>query len=439
MKNVTKLIFYLFFSFTSLINGLEIDVTKGQVEPLPMAVVSFDTANIEAEEYSSKINAVIANNLNNTGLFKILSEKSFLQSKNEVFLQPNFGDWRLIDANFLVTGKLNINSGNLNINFKLWDVYQEKLLINKNISGVNSTEWRISSHIVSNLIYEGITGEKGYFDTKVVYVAENNKGASKSKQLAMMDYDGYNHKILTNGENLVLTPRFSPDGKSIVFLQYKNNKASVYLMNLASKKINILGNYSGMSFAPRFSPEGKKIIFSLTERGRSNVFIQELKNKKKYQITNNKYINTSPYFSPDGKKIVFSSDRAGKQNLYIKKIVNKFSTAERITFGQGNYATPVWSPRGDYIAFTKSYKKKFYIGLIKENGKGERLISEGYLADGPSWSPNGRTLTFYKVIKKSNNKYVSKLFTIDITGNIEKELLTPYEASDPDWGPSIKY
>lgn len=439
MKKLTIFIFYLFFSSTSLLYCLEIDVTKGQVEPLPLAVVSFDTTNIEEEEYSSKINVVIANNLKNTGLFKILSDKSFLQSKDEVFLQPNFGDWRLIDANFLVTGKLNVNNGNLNINFKLWDVYQEKLLLNKNISGVNSTEWRISSHIVSNLIYEGITGEKGYFETKVVYVAEDNKGAFKSKQLAIMDYDGNNHKILTNGENLVLTPRFSPDGRNIVFLQYKNNKASVYLMDLTSKKINILGNYSGMSFAPRFSPGGKKIIFSLTEKGRSNVFIQELENKNKYQITNNKYINTSPYFSPDGKKIVFSSDRAGKQNLYIKKIVNKFSTAERITFGQGNYATPVWSPRGDYIAFTKSYKKKFFIGLIKENGKGERLISEGYLADGPTWSPNGRTLAFYKIIKKSNNKYVSKLFTIDITGNIEKELLTPYEASDPDWGPSIKY
>ena len=439
MKKVTIFIVYIFFSFMPSLYSLEINVTNGQVEPLPLAVVSFDAENIEDEEYSSKINDVISNNLKNTGLFKILSEKSYLQSKNEVFLQPNFGDWRLIDANFLVTGKLNINNKNLNINFKLWDVYQEKLLINKSISGVSFTEWRISSHIISNLIYEAITGEKGYFDTKVVYVAETYTNAAKSKQLAIMDYDGNNHKMLTNGDNLVLTPRFSPDGKNVVFLQYKNNKASVYLMNLISEKINILGNYSGMSFAPRFSPGGKKIIFSLTERGKSNIFVQELESKKKYQITNNKYINTSPYFSPDGKKIVFSSDRAGKQNIYIKKIDNKFSKSERITFGLGNYATPVWSPRGDYIAFTKSYKKRFFIGLIKENGKGERLISEGYLADGPTWSPNGRTLAFYKIVKKRNDKYVSKLFTIDITGNVEKELKTPYEASDPDWGPSIKY
>ena len=253
-----------------------------------------------------------------------------------------------------------------------------------------------------------------------------------------MDFDGENHEILTNGKNLVLTPRFSPDGKNIVFLQYKNNKASVYLMSLKNLKTKILGNFDGMSFAPRFSPDGKKIIFSLTDRGRSNIYIQNLENKKKLQITNNRYINTSPYFSPDGKKIVFSSDRAGKQNLYIKNPNDKSANAKRITYGKGNYATPVWSPRGDYIAFTKSYKKKFFIGLINSNGKGERLISEGYLTEGPTWSPNGRTLAFYKLIKK-NNKYQSKLFTIDITGNIEKELLTPFQATDPDWGPSIKY
>ena len=254
-----------------------------------------------------------------------------------------------------------------------------------------------------------------------------------------MDYDGFNHTILTDGSNLVLTPRFSPDGKNIVFLQFKDDKASVYLMNLKNKKITILGDYLGMSFAPRFSPNGRRIVFSLAQKGKSNIFIQDVNNKNKFQITDNRHINTSPYFSPDGKRIVFSSDRAGKQNLYIKKIDNKSGKAERITFGKGNYATPVWSPRGDYIAFTKSLKKSFFIGLIKADGKGERLISEGYLTDGPTWSPNGRTLAFFKTVKDKNNKYKSKLFTIDITGNLEKVLETPFEASDPDWGPSIKY
>ncbi|PPR26963.1 MAG: Protein TolB [Alphaproteobacteria bacterium MarineAlpha9_Bin4] len=439
MKKILLLIFYIINIYVNPLSGLEIDVTEGKIEPLPIAVVKFNSQDATEEDYSLKINTIISNNLRNTGLFKILSEKSFLQSENEVFLQPLFSDWRLIDANFLISGEIFINNRLLKINFKLWDIYQEKLVVNKNISGISESDWRTSSHIISNIIYENITGEKGYFDTKVVYVAEEGDGAEKSRKLAIMDYDGNNHKILTDGKDLVLTPRFSPDGKNIVFLQYKNNKASVYLMNLKSKNTKILGNYLGMSFAPRFSPDGKKIIFSLTSRGQSNIFIQDLEKNKNFQVTNNKYINTSPYFSPNGKKIVFSSDRAGKQNLYIKKVVNNFKKAERITYGKGNYATPVWSPRGDYIAFTKSYKKKFYIGLIKANGKGERLISEGYLADGPTWSPNGRTLAFYKIVKDQNNQNKSKLFTIDITGNLEKELVTPYQASDPDWGPSIKY
>ncbi len=439
MKKIFILTTYLIVIFKSSSFALEIDVTEGVIEPLPIALVKFDCTTQEETNYRDKINSVILNNLKNTGLFKLLSDKSFLQSENEVFLQPLFNDWRLIDANFLISGQLTINNKFLIIDFKLWDVYQEKLIINKNISGISFSDWRISSHIISNLIYEKITGEKGYFDTKIVYVAEEGESTKKIKKLAIMDYDGNNHEFLTGGQHLVLTPRFAPNGKDLVFLKYKKNKVSVYLMNLKTRKTKTLGDYKGMSFAPRFSPDGKKIIFSLTNRGKSNIYIQNLKDSSKLQITNNKYINTSPYFSPDGKKVVFSSDRAGKQNLYIKNVSSDSSTSKRITYGRGNYATPTWSPRGDYIAFTKSFKKSFFIGLIKENGRGERLISEGYLAEGPTWSPNGRTLAFYKVIRNKNNEPESKLFTIDITGNLEQELITPFQASDPDWGPSINY
>ena len=194
-----------------------------------------------------------------------------------------------------------------------------------------------------------------------------------------------------------------------------------------------------MSFAPRFSPDGKKITFSLTKKGSSNIFVQDLNNKDIIQITKNRHINTSPSFSPDNKSLVFSSDRSGKQNLYIKKVDNSMrEKAKRISYGEGNYATPAWSPRGDYIAFTKTYRNEFYIGLIKQDGSGERIISKGYLTESPSWSPNGRTLVFNKIIKK-NNRLISSIFTIDITGNLEKKLVTPDEASDPDWGPSINY
>ena len=254
-----------------------------------------------------------------------------------------------------------------------------------------------------------------------------------------MDYDGENHEYLTNGQNLAITPRFSPDGKKIAYLSFAKKKPTVFLLDIITKKEKILGDFSGMSFAPRFSPNGKKITFSLTRKGSSNIFVQDLNNNDIIQVTKNRHINTSPSFSPDNKWLVFSSDRSGKQNLYVKKIDNSIKEkAKRISYGEGNYATPAWSPRGDYIAFTKTFRNEFYIGLMKRDGSGERIISKGYLTESPSWSPNGRTLVFNKIIKK-NNKLVSSIFTIDITGNLEKKIITPNEASDPDWGPSINY
>ena len=419
---------------------LEVDITRGKIEPLPIAITKFNYENNTEKEFSDKIFKIISYDLESSGFFRKLSNEAFLQNEKEVFDLPYFSDWRLIDANLIVSGNIKILDGKIEIKLKLWDVYAEKVVLSKKIAGVSISNWRFLSHILSNIIYEKATGEKGYFDTKIVYVSEQGEYNKKIKRIAIMDYDGENHYYLTDGKELVLTPRFSPNGKDIVYLSYKNNRPSVYILNLLTKETKILGNFDGMSFAPRFSSDAKQIIFSLTKRGSSNIFMLNVLDDKVSQITNNRYINTSPYFSPSGKEIVFSSDRAGKQNIYILKLSPTFnSKPRRITYGKGNYATPVWSPRGDLIAFTKTVNKKFYIGVINTNGKNERLIAEGYLAEGPSWSPNGRTLIYYKINKRNDKEKASKLYTIDITGNLERVLKTPDEASDPDWGPSIKY
>ena len=437
-----KIIFIKLFFIIGTLSAapLEIDVTKGKIEPLPIAVTKFNYNSSQEKIISNKIYDVISNDLILSGLFKKISNRAFLQSEKEVFTQPLFSDWSLIDANLIISGTIKINNEKLLVKIKLWDVYREKLILSKKIGGLNINNWRTLAHIISNLVYQRVTGEKGYFDTKIVYISEDTSDDTIIKKLAIMDYDGNAHQFLTDGNNLVLTPRFSPDGKSIAYLSFSTRKPTVYLLDLLSNKKKNLGNFSGMSFAPRFSPDGKKIIFSLTDKGSSNIFTLEILTKKLSQLTNNKHINTSPSFSPNNDWIVFSSDRAGKQNLYIKNAGKGVKGKEkRITFDRGNYATPVWSPRGDYIAFTKSYRKSFYIGLINKDGTGERIISKGYLAEGPTWSPNGRTLAFYKVEKDKNNNLFSSLYTIDITGNLEKKLITPLQGSDPDWGPSIKY
>ena len=418
---------------------LEIDVTRGKIEPLPVAITKFNYNSSKEKIFSNRIHDVISKDLVNSGLFKKISNKAFLQADEEVFSQPLFNDWRIIDANLIISGIIHLQEKELIVKIKLWDVYREKLILSKKIGGIDSKNWRTLSHIISNLIYQRITGEKGYFDTKIAYIAEEQNNKNLIKKLAIMDYDGNDHQYLTDGKNLVLTPRFSPDGRKIAYLSYSVNKPTVYLLDLLTKENKVLGNFSGMSFAPRFSPDGENIIFSLTDKGSSNIFILNIESNKISQVTNNRHINTSPSYSPDNRWLVFSSDRAGKQNLYIKKITSSFKKkSKRITFGGGNYATPVWSPRGDYIAFTKSLGKNFYIGLIRKDGSGERLIAQGYLTEGPTWSPNGRTLAYYKISKKKNN-LSSNLYTIDITGNLEKRLPTPDQASDPDWGPSIKY
>ncbi len=418
---------------------IEIDVTKGVIEPLPIAITKFNYKSIKEKIISKKIYEVVSNDLENSGLFRKISNNAFLQDEEEVFFQPLFRDWSLIDANLIVSGKIQIKYDKLLVNIKMWDVYREKLILSKKIEVVNDNNFRIVAHIISNLVYQRVTGEKGYFDTRLVYIAEEKTANNISKRIAVMDYDGNNHEYLTDGKNIAITPRFSPDGKKVAYLSFSDKKPTVYLLDLNTKKERVLGNFSGMSFAPRFSPDGEKIIFSLTKKGSSNIFIQKLSNNEIIQITNNRHINTSPSFSPDNKWIVFSSDRSGKQNLYIKKNnSDKSNKAKRISYGSGSYATPVWSPRGDYIAFTKTYRNEFFIGLIKKDGSGERIIATGHLTESPSWSPNGRTLIFNKIVK-SNNKLISSIFTIDITGNLEQKLNTPGEASDPDWGPSINY
>ena len=440
MINLKLYLLFFIFLFKNLYSApIEIDVTKGTIEPLPIAISKFNYKSIKEKIISNELYEIISNDLNNSGLFRKISNKAFLQNEEEVFFQPLFRDWSLIDANLIISGKINLKNDKLLVNIKLWDVYREKLILSKKIEVINDNNLRTVAHIISNLVYQRVTGEKGYFDTKLVYIAEEKTSKNVSKRIAIMDYDGNNHEYLTDGKNIAITPRFSPDGKKIAYLSFSNKKPTVYLLNLDTKKEKILGNFSGMSFAPRFSPDGEKIIFSLTKKGSSNIFIQKLENNEIVQITNNRHINTSPSFSPDSKWIVFSSDRSGKQNLYIKKndgdILKK---AKRISYGPGSYATPVWSPRGDYIAFTKTYKNEFFIGLIKKDGSGERIIATGYLTESPSWSPNGRTLVFNKV-SKSNKKLTSSIFTIDITGNLEKKLNTLSDASDPDWGPSINY
>ncbi len=420
---------------------IEVDISRGNLSPLPIAVspLSLDKESkqslqkiLKKKDLGSEISIVVENNLKKTGLFNPLNKDSFLQKSDIAHLKPRFEDWALIKAQALITGKVTVVDEKLRVEFRLWDVLAAKEMLALAFTTVPSN-WRRVGHIITDKIYERLTGEKGYFDTRIIYVAEEGPKTRRIKKLGIMDQDGFNTKYLTLGNELVLTPRFNPTNQMVTYLSYFRNLPRVYLLDIETGIQEVVGDFPGMTFAPRFSPDGKKIIMSFAKDGNSDIYTMDLENRIVERITNHPSIDTSPSYSPDGKYICFNSDRSGYQQIYIMK--SDGSNVKRISFGKGLYGTPVWSPRGDLIAFTKLHKGKFYIGVMRTNGKGERLLTENFYQEAPSWSPNGRVLIFYRETKtdEKGEGFSAKLWSIDLTGYNERLVETETDASDPSW------
>ena len=437
-----KLSIILLIIATAQSNALiEVDITRGNLDPLPIAVspLSADkdtneklTKELKIDKVGHEISSVVENNLRNSGLFNPLNKDAFLQKPNIAHLKPRFEDWSLIKAQALITGKVTLKDEKLRVEFRLWDVLAGKEMMALAFTTVPSN-WRRVGHIITDKVYERLTGEKGYFDTRIIYVAEEGPKTKRIKKLAIMDQDGSNTKYLTLGNELVLTPRFNPTNQMVTYLSYFRNLPRVYLLDIETGIQEVVGDFPGMTFAPRFSPDGKKIIMSFAMDGNSDIYTMNLENRIVERITNHPSIDTSPSYSPDGKYICFNSDRSGYQQIYVMKADG--SKVKRISFGKGLYGTPVWSPRGDLIAFTKLHKGKFYIGVMRTDGTGERLLTENYYQEAPSWSPNGRVLIFYRETKTDSEGkgFSAKLWSIDLTGYNERMVKTESDASDPSW------
>lgn len=427
---------FVFFAMQPARAEVSINLTSGAVEALPIAISTFHAAPDADGNIARQMPLVISENLERTGLFEPISPRAFIQQPASIAKDgPRFGEWRAINAQALVTGIVTRSSdGRTRVEFRLWDVFSEQQL-----SGMAYTttekNWRRIAHIISDEIYKRITGEDGYFDSRIVYIAETGPGTARKKRLAIMDQDGANHHYLTDGNTLVLTPRFSPNQQMITYLAYYNNKPRVYLYDIDSGKQRVLGDFPGMTFSPRFSPDGRKVIMSMAKDGNSDIYTMDLNSRKVSRLTNHHAIDTGPSFAPDGQRIVFESDRGGTQQLYVMNANG--GNAQRITFGDGRYASPVWSPRGDLIAFTRMHKGKFYIGVIRPDGTGERLITTAYHVEGPTWAPNGRVLAYFKEVPTGprGEKRQTRIYTVDLTGYNERMLPTPVDASDPAWSP----
>jgi len=420
---------------------IEVDITRGNLSPLPVAVspLSSDKKSIiefekilNVKDLGSEISIIVENNLRQSGLFNPLEKDAFLQKPDIAHFKPRFEDWKLIKAQALVTGKVTVSDDKLRVEFRLWDVIAAKEMLALAFS-TTPDNWRRVAHIISDKIYQRLTGEEGYFDTRIIYVSETGIKTQRYKKLAIMDQDGANVKYLTLGNELVLTPRFSPKNQLVTYLSYFRNLPRVYLLDIETGVQEVVGDFPGMTFAPRFSPDGKKIIMSFAQNGNSDIYTMNLDTRVVERITDHSSIDTSPSYSPDGKYICFNSDRSGLQQIYVMR--SDGSNIKRITFGKGLYGTPVWSPRGDLIAFTKVYKNRFYIGVMRPDGGGERLLTENFYQEAPSWSPNGRVLIFYRETKSDSKGkgFSAKLWSIDLTGYNERMIETETDGSDPSW------
>ena len=442
MKNF-KIFIYLIILFfpTTSYSLIEVDITRGNLNPLPIAVSPLFSdkesqlnlkKNLDIENLGLEIADVVKNNLRRTGLFNPLDKKAFLQKPDVAHLKPRFEDWSLIKAQALITGKVSLENEKLRVEFRLWDVLAGREMLALAFTTVPKN-WRRVGHIITDKVYERLTGEKGYFDTRIIYVSEEGPKIKRIKKLAIMDQDGFNTKYLTLGNELVLTPRFNPTSQMVTYLSYFKNLPRVYLLDIETGVQEVVGDFPGMTFAPRFSPDGKKVIMSFAKDGNSDIYTMDLESRIVERITNHPSIDTSPSYSPNGKFITFNSDRSGYQQIYIMN--SDGSGVKRISFGTGLYGTPVWSPRGDLIAFTKLHKGKFYIGVMRTDGKGERLLTENYYQEAPSWSPNGRVLIFYRETKTDDKGegFSAKLWSIDLTGYNERLVDTETDASDPSW------
>jgi TolB protein len=411
---------------------LRIEITEGVIEPVPYAAPDFVAENAGGSQYAAPLAQVVAANLTGTGLLRDIPQSAHIGRITSFDSPVQFSDWRAINARALITGAVAVQGQRMTVKFRLFDVITGQQMGQGFQLDGRTEDWRRMAHRVSDQVYTRLTGESGYFDSRVVFIAESGPRENRRKQVAIMDQDGANAQFLTDGSSLTFAPRFSPRGDRILYTSYESGSPRIYLMELASRRRQVIGDQPGtMTFAPRFAPDGNSVVYSLSVGGSTNLFVLNLSNGQRFQLTQSSAIDTAPSYAPDGAAITFESDRTGTSQLYIMPTGG--GEARRISFGQGRYSTPVWSPRGDLIAFTKSHAGRFHIGVMRTDGSNERLLTSSFLDEGPTWSPNGRVIMFTREQAGGD----PLIFSVDISGRNLRRVPTPGPASDPAWSPLL--
>lgn len=434
MKRLLTVLVALMLAGPAMAQGgpLRLTITDGVIEPITFAVPNFEAETPQAQQVAADLSRLVVQDLAGTGLFREVPATAFI-SQVSSFAQPvAFADWRAINAQALITGAVTVSGDQLVVKFRLYDVFSGQELGGGLQFAGTTAGWRRMGHKVADAVYSRITGEGGYFDSRVVFVAESGPKDNRQKRLAVMDYDGANVQFLTDSSAIVLAPRFSPTGDRVLYTSFETGFPRINVLNVANVGRQQLATAPGeMAFSPRFSRDGRSVIYSLSNGGNTDIYRTDLATGQHVRLTSAPSIETAPSLSPDGSQIVFESDRSGTQQLYIMSANG--GEARRISFGEGRYGTPVWSPRGDLVAFTKQNAGRFHIGVMRTDGSEERLLTSSFLDEGPTWSPNGRVIMFSRETQGAAG--TSSLYSVDISGRNLKAVPIQGGASDPSWGP----
>ena len=412
-------------------DGLHATVDQGVIAPMPIAI-EITGKDASGGDLGGQISKVISADLERSGFFAPIDPNAFIQTSLDVNVQPDYPNWTVINAQALANGHAFIDAdGRLQVDFRLWDIFGQKQLLGQSMTATPEN-WRRIAHKIADAIYEKLTGEEGYFDTRIVFVAESGARGHRIKRLAIMEQDGANRQYLTDGSTKVMTPRFSADSQEVAYMALSADSARIYVFNLETGRQESVGEIKGMVFSPRFSPDGSKLAFSVSNGGNTSLYVMNLSTRGLTRLTSGSSIDTSPSFSPDGSQIAFTSDRGGSPQIYLMN--SDGSGIHRVTFGGGLYSTPVFSPKGDLLAFTKQSGGRFSIGVMHPDGSGEKLLTSSYLEEGPTWAPNGRYIMFFREPPGG----LPSLWTVEVTGRIERPVPYPGGASDPAWSPRLK-
>lgn len=436
-KKILSLLVLFLLSVFPARAELKVDIIAGATEPISIAVQKIETGGKVSDSDATMIRKVVENDLKSTGLFRIISHDAMPEFV-EIGNMPDFNLWNAIKAQVLVQAKLSLDSdGKYDLEFFVWDVNGKEQIEAQSLVASKKSARRLA-HIMADAIYERLTGEIGYFDTQIVFIAETGPVHNRTKRMAIMDQDGYGLRYLSDKKTFVMSPHFSPNMQTIVFLSFRDDDPMVWTLDLDTGEQRRLGQFGGMNFAPRFSPDGTKIALSLVKKGITHIYEYDIETKTLKQLTFGNSLNTSPSYSPDGKKLAFNSDRSGNQQIYVLDF--ETGKVERLTYGAGRYATPAWSPDGQFIAFTKMADDTFYIGIMDPRGRNEKILAGGWYMEAPSWAPGSRRVVYYETERALDGiERISHIRSVDITGRNVYDIELPEDVNgvEPTWSPRL--